>query len=149
MNNGPDDNIAKMEFLLESIRKKIHAIPTQKLACKDVTFAQIKVIRFLEQIRQASMKDVAHSLGVTLPTATGLVENLVNNGYLKRHQDTKDRRIVYVSLSAKGYRLLVTFAKMRRAWITEIRDSMSMINWFKFIGAMEIIDNLLNDAKQL
>jgi len=147
MTNPQIRNIGKLELLLDSILKKAHSIPTKKMACKDVTFAQMKVIRFLKQYQQAPMKDIAGALGVTLPTATGLVDTLVHNRYLKRHHETSDRRLVHVELSSKGYRLLDTFSKMQRDWFTRVRDSMTPANWGRFIEALETIDTLLNEMR--
>jgi DNA-binding MarR family transcriptional regulator len=83
MTRKRESEIDKLGLLLESIRNKIHSIPTRKMVCRDVTFAQLKVIRFLSYHDNVPMTDIAKALGVTLPTATGLVDNLVNNEYLK------------------------------------------------------------------
>jgi DNA-binding MarR family transcriptional regulator len=141
--------IERLEPLLDSIRKKIHVFSTKKKACKDVTFAQIKVVGFLDHCRKAHMKDIAQALRITLPTATGLVDNLVKNGYLKRYQEVGDRRIVHVSLSSKGYKLLDTFSEMRREWLIKIRDSMTLDKWGKFVRALQTIDSLLESGKIL
>lgn len=141
--------ISKLSGLLASIRNKIHSIPTKQMVCKDVTFAQMRVIRLLEQFKQVSMKDIAYALQVTLPTATGLVDNLVHNGYLKRHQEANDRRVVHVSLSSNGHKLLNAFSKTQHEWLTEIRNSMTSINWRKFIRALETIDNLFDETRRI
>jgi DNA-binding MarR family transcriptional regulator len=54
-----------------------------------------------------------------------------------------------VELSPKGHRLLSTLSKMHRDWLTQITDSMARIKLKKFIKAMETIDNLLGEKREL
>lgn len=144
MSRKQTHQIAKLELLLDDIRKKIIFLPTKKMIYKDVTFAQLKVIRFLSNRNNAPMSDIAKALSVTLPTATGLVDNLVHNRYLKRHHERKDRRLVRVELSIKGYKLLKVCSKIQRERFAKIRDSMTSANWKKFIKAVETVDRLLD-----
>lgn len=144
-----ESQIDKLGSFLDNIRKKIISLPTKKMVYKDVTFAQLKVIRFLSNRNNAPMSDIAKALSVTLPTATGLVDNLVNNGYLKRHHEEKDRRLVRVELSTKGYKLLNACSKMQRERFIKIRDSMTGANWEKFVRAVETVNNLLDKEKEI
>ena len=149
MTRKQENQIDKLELLLDGIRRKIFSLPTKKIVYKDVTFAQLKVIQFLSNMNNAPMSDIAKSLSVTLPTANGFVNNLVHNGYLKRHHEEKDRRVVRVELSTKGYKLLNACSKMLRERFIKIRDSMTTGNWEKFVKAVKTVDNLLEKGKEL
>lgn len=59
------------------------------------------------------MRDVAHYLKITAPSATSLVEGLADAGYLTRVRDTKDRRAVRIKLTAHGKRAEAAIAKSR------------------------------------
>jgi DNA-binding MarR family transcriptional regulator len=48
------------------------------------------------------MSDIASSLGVSLATATGVVDRLVERETLLREADPNDRRVVLCRLSEKG-----------------------------------------------
>lgn len=54
------------------------------------------------------MKDIAGLLGVTPPSATVIVDALVEGKLLAREHDTKDRREVRLQLTPKGAKLLTT-----------------------------------------
>lgn len=149
MKQKDDKQIAKLELLLSNIRQKIHAIPTKQIAYKDITFAQMKVIRFLEYYGESTMKGIAEALGVTLPTITGIVDNLVKKGYLKRGFKSSDRRVVCVSLSAKAHKLLQVVSKILREQLVKIRDSLSVTKWKKFVQALKTIDDVLSEKKEL
>jgi DNA-binding MarR family transcriptional regulator len=48
------------------------------------------------------MSDLAHYMNVTTAAMTGMIDRLVRDGYLKRHDDPSDRRIIRVYLTKKG-----------------------------------------------
>jgi DNA-binding MarR family transcriptional regulator len=142
-------NIEQVEALLASIRTKIHSIPTKQKVFKDVTFAQLKVLRFLATRQSASMTDIAQALDVALPTASGLVDNLVQTGYLKRHHQTTDRRLVLVGPTAKVRKLLGALTESRQELLRKIRNSLTPANWTKFVAALQTINAILEPEKEL
>ena len=48
------------------------------------------------------MTRIAELIGSGLPTATGLVNRMVERGLVRREHDTHDRRVVLVSLTEAG-----------------------------------------------
>jgi DNA-binding MarR family transcriptional regulator len=49
-------------------------------------------------------RDFASAVGISRPTATGVVTTLEGRGYARRRKDTRDRRMVIVSLTPSGRR---------------------------------------------
>lgn len=74
------------------------------------SFLHSETLRFISEAEEAgkrpTMRDVADYLKIAPPSATALVDTFVKTGVLKRVPDTNDRRIVRLSLSAKGTRFL-------------------------------------------
>lgn len=66
-------------------------------------------MEMLQQIGEVrpTMKNLAKHLSVTAPTATKLVAGLVDNGLVRRYFDPSDRRLVRLSLTAKGGKLII------------------------------------------
>lgn len=60
-----------------------------------------------------TMHDIAGYLCVTAPSASELVNELVSQGLLVRHEDPKDRRIVRIALSPKGRAFLAKVLRVR------------------------------------
>jgi len=52
------------------------------------------------------MSSIASLIGIALPTATGVVDNLVKKGLAIREYDPQDRRLVICKLSAQGQDLI-------------------------------------------
>jgi DNA-binding MarR family transcriptional regulator len=108
--------------------------PTLSAAWKylGLSHAQIGMLHLLFHHAQASVKETADYLGVTKSAVTQLADPLVAKGFVTRQNDSKDRRIVRMSLTPEGVRELKSLAK------------------HKFDGVRAAIDNLNDkDLEQL
>jgi DNA-binding MarR family transcriptional regulator len=72
----------------------------------DLTMPQLKVVLLLFTGGPARMSVIASDLGVSLATATGVVDRLVQRGLVAREGDPEDRRVVLCRLSEKGEKLM-------------------------------------------
>ncbi len=66
-----------------------------------VTLPQLRVLH-LAQVQEPTLSDVASALRVTRPTATRLVDSLVERGWLERMPDPNDRRRIRLKTTAAG-----------------------------------------------
>jgi DNA-binding MarR family transcriptional regulator len=89
----------------------------------DVTMSQAKVLHILSVVPEASMSALANTLGVSLPTMSGLVDRLAEHGLVGRHGNPADRRHVLVSLTERGRQVTDAFYEVgRRQLRTLLRD---------------------------
>ena len=72
----------------------------------DLTVAQLRVLLVLQSLGPSRMSAIAGVIGVTLPTATGVVDNLVKKGLIMRENDPQDRRLVICRLAPPGQELI-------------------------------------------
>jgi DNA-binding MarR family transcriptional regulator len=72
----------------------------------DVTMSQAKVLYMVDLRPGINMSAVAAQLHVGLSAASGLVERLVEHGYLARREDPTDRRQHLLTLSPEGARVI-------------------------------------------
>ena len=103
----------KKEELIESIlqltdklfRHLLPILPMEWLHL-DLTITQLKVVLLLFITGHSRMSDIASELGVSLATATGVVDRLVERNLLIRNGDPNDRRVVLCQLSNEGEKLI-------------------------------------------
>jgi DNA-binding MarR family transcriptional regulator len=72
----------------------------------DVTMSQAKCLVIAGLHPGISMSALAEELSVSLSAVSGLVDRLVDHGYLDRREDPSDRRQQLVTLTAEGGRVL-------------------------------------------
>ena len=84
---------------------------------KNVTQTQFLVLTAIRAYGRCAMGTLARNLHVRMPTATGIVERLVQAGYVRRAPHSTDRRQVIVELTAKGQSFIQEFQSViRRRW---------------------------------
>jgi len=71
-----------------------------------ISFGHIKTFYFIKTQGSPTMKEVADYLGIAPPSATSLINQFVRRGHIKRHFDEKDRRIVRLSVTEKGEKII-------------------------------------------
>ena len=69
---------------------------------KDISVTDMHIIEAVGIDEPKTMTAVSKLLGVTMGTLTIGMNGLVKKGYVLRARSTKDRRIVYASLTEKG-----------------------------------------------
>jgi len=67
----------------------------------DLTMPQCRIVLFLAE-GPTHMTRIASSLGIAMPSATGVVDRLVERGLVHRTEDPDDRRHVICSLTKLG-----------------------------------------------
>ncbi len=68
----------------------------------DLTMAQLKTLFTLEYGGAATIGQTAERLGISLPTASHLIDRLVNGGFVDRTEDPGDRRRTLAAVTTKG-----------------------------------------------
>ena len=104
---------------------------------KALSLPQFRVLHRVEE--KASLSEIAHFIGSTLPTASRMVSTLVTRGYISRVESATDRRCCHLSLTARGQAVLrgaradtqravaVELAQLTDAECVKITESMSLL----------------------
>jgi DNA-binding MarR family transcriptional regulator len=71
------------------------------------------------------MSRLADSLGVSLPNVTGIVDRMVERGYVERGRDDEDRRVVTVSATEAGRTAVEEIDMVRRRTIGRVLERLT------------------------
>ncbi|MFH1846697.1 MAG: MarR family transcriptional regulator [Candidatus Omnitrophota bacterium] len=83
-------------------------------AKKGITFPHIIILDFLKENGTRKMGDLAEVLHLTMSAVTGIVDKMIEDGFVKREHSKKDRRIVMVTLIKKGKVIARQISEERR-----------------------------------
>ena len=90
----------------------------------DLTMQQLRVLTLVAREPGLTGNELGLRLGVSAPTASGLVDRLAEKGLLERTDDAVDRRVRRLRLTAEGERTVsgvdATFGRLLRAIIPPI-----------------------------
>ncbi len=90
-----------------------------------LTMVQFEALICLKHNNNMQMRDIAECFAITMPSATALVDKLIEMKFVTRNNDIKDRRIVKISLTKQGEKLLEEAMKQRIIKINKCLSSLS------------------------
>ena len=98
MNNKDFQELTSLFFgMRQTIRANLpdgQADPNAWMRCE--------TLRFIAENDAPTMREIAKYLRVTAPSATSLIRKLFSLGWIERKQSGSDKRVVRISLTAKG-----------------------------------------------
>lgn len=111
----------------------------------DLTMSQLKVIFLLYSQGPAHMSRLATALGVSLPTATGIVDRLVERGLVMREEFPNDRRLVVIRLSEHGEGMLLRAWETFKLNLTDLLQPAERSELDALASALEVVCRLAAD----
>ncbi len=101
--------------------------------------SHIQILLVLSQHKQMTMSEISRSINVINSNLTPLVDKLIKLGYLKRQPSKKDRRVVYISLTASGKK----FVESHKKYVIELlKEKLSVLSEEKQESFYEHIESL-------
>lgn len=110
----------RMIMLLPQLIRGITRHEHNHLSRGKITLPQLWALEFLAQHGGSPMHALAGALNISRPAATGLISRLIAQGLAARLHDTQDRRIVRVSVTPKGRRILQNIWDQKRRAIAQV-----------------------------
>jgi DNA-binding MarR family transcriptional regulator len=123
----------------KAFRELVPMVPTEWLQL-DLTMPQLKVVLLLFLSGPSRMREVASALDVSLATATGVADRLVERGIVLRESHPDDRRVVLCRLSDKGEKMIGGLWQLARE---RTRELLGMVEPTKLMLFIEMLEALL------
>lgn len=92
----------------------------------ELTMPQLKVLFLVGGPKPLRPSQIARALGMTLSTATGVVDRLVAQGLVMRREDPSDRRVVLLSATEQGRTMLDRLLSAGLGHLRQILDSLTL-----------------------
>ncbi len=93
---------------------------------RGLTMPQLRLMYLVRQSQGQSAGEIADGMLVGPATVTGLTTRLLNQGLLRREEDTNDRRMKRFWLTADGERVLGQISVAADAYMNAVFDRLSM-----------------------
>ena len=81
----------------------------------ELSFTQVKMLLWLEENGEMSVKDVATALNLSLPAASRAIDGLAQRGLVDRRESELDRRAKVISLRPGGRQIGAALTESRLA----------------------------------
>jgi MarR family transcriptional regulator for hemolysin len=106
------------------------------------------VLAFLNRHPGASLSDVADHIGLTLPSMSKLIDQLVARKVVAREADKQDRRRVTLALTGRGHTILDSARSATREFMTERLEQLERQDLETVLEALQILRPLFATARE-
>jgi DNA-binding MarR family transcriptional regulator len=121
------------EQMMQQLTLLGHTLPKSAVF---FTPQQLKILFTLDFLAKPTpMSKLSSQLGVTPGTLTKTAAGLVRKGYLERRRSAEDERVVRISLSKEGYRVVSQIKRYRRDFFGEICENLTLPDRRKLIAS--------------
>ncbi len=106
---------------------------------KDISVAQYHLLSLIRQLKTASISQIAQALDVSAPSASAMVDRLVEKGVLLRQHSRQDRRKVEISLSP---RVLLEILEVEQAILESFTRLVQELGWDETCTWCEVLQKV-------
>lgn len=116
------DNVSQLmpDILREFLRRQ-----TKEIAQGNISLPQILILDVLKDKASMRMGELAKYLSVTMAATTGIVDKMVKNSFVIRAGSPHDRRVVNISITPNGKRIVEKYNQARQKTIIEMFGSLT------------------------
>jgi MarR family transcriptional regulator, organic hydroperoxide resistance regulator len=68
----------------------------------NLNITQYKILHLLEKDGPMNVTELAHATSITSSAVTGVTDQLLTEAYVEKERSSKDRRVVHITITAKG-----------------------------------------------
>lgn len=105
----------------------------------NLSMSQFMMLSLLCKRGTSRMSDLAGVLNVTTAALTGIADKLVREGYVVRSSDPKDRRVVMISCTVKGKKIVRELEDHRKGHIIRMFGAISEKEREDYLNILEHI----------
>ena len=134
---------------VHQIARSVYALSSNHPGLADRTPAQIRALGFLSSDHSQTVGELAEAMGVTISTASGLVDKLVNEQLLERSTNPDDRRQVLIRLAPAAAEIRTELRAIRRRQVLTAVDALDPGQRDCFLDSIQAIADALSDMDSL
>jgi DNA-binding MarR family transcriptional regulator len=130
-----EELISHMFIMGRLMRDKMH----KNVSKGQCSLLEFETLKYVKDVGQPHMRDVAKNFHVTPPAATLMIDGLVKEKLLARVLDPSDRRSVRVMLTPKGKQLIERGMTKKASEMKKIFGILSPAERTHFVAAIKKI----------
>lgn len=127
-------------LIMRDIRTEMRSRRTAEL-----NVPQFRTLLFVSRNTGSSLSQVADHIGLTLPSTSKLVDDLIKGDLMTRQEQTADRRRVSLAVTARGFTLLEASRKGTLAYLADKLEGISGAERETILKAMKALRNVFHN----
>lgn len=135
----------KLDNLLREINTHLNKYTKTKLNKYSLTLPRFHTLWVISKLEPVNMSRLNKKLMAANSTLTVTVDHLVEEGFVNRYRDKKDRRVVQLKTTQQGKKQLQKLLNERRLFLQNTLKEIDIAGQKQAIHLLEtILNNLIN-----
>lgn len=109
--------------LINQLKKKCISFDIDCMKKHNISDSEYNFFLIAFDCKKLNSKSIAEKMDLSLSRVSRIIDKLVNDGFIKRESNKKDRRIINIKLSKKGHDLKTEIENFRIECETRITES--------------------------
>lgn len=138
-----------VEFMSEALPELISSImrgDDSAVAKGQISVPQFWALHYIGEAGQLTVNELADALHRSKSSTSGLLSRLSCSGLIRRKHGTTDRRVVYISLTAKGSKLIKQLVENRKVGI---RNTYGILTGTERAIHRAMVEKILKHSRKL
>ena len=110
--------------------------------------SQIGALLHISHHGSLGIMNIGGEMSMTGAGASQMIERLVQQGFVERHEDPEDRRSKRISLTERGERTIRESQAARQLWIADLASRFSDEETGLVLDAMRILTTRMNEIEE-
>jgi DNA-binding MarR family transcriptional regulator len=138
MSVAPEESAREVLEVVPVVMREIR-LQRRSQVSPSLTFPQFHALSFVSRNKGSSLSEVADHIGLTSPSASTLVDGLIERGMMTREEHPDDRRRIRLTVTGPGQKILETSTRGTIAYLEKKFGSVSADDREVIVKAMEIL----------
>jgi DNA-binding MarR family transcriptional regulator len=143
----PDTGLAAALVELAAQVVQLVRAEVRQVGAAGLAYSQVRSLRFLKTRPGAALSEVAEGLGLGAPTVSKAINELVEQGMVRRTGDCSDRRRVVLELTDEGAEALRRASSVAHARIARLLEPLDEAELDLVWRAIDILEPLLSTTE--
>ena len=139
---------AEVSRIMPDIMRDFLRRQTKEVTEGNISLPQVLILDVLKDRASMRMGELAKYLSVTMAAATGIVDKLVRSGLVTRGSSPDDRRIVNISITSGGRRIIKKHNEAKQKAFMDIFGHLSAADREKYLEILTKIHQRLKKDGQ-
>lgn len=133
-----------MIVLLPQLMRGFARRESNPLSRGKITLPQLWALEYIADHPGCPTNELAHFLKISRPAATGLTDRLVAQGWVRRVDDARDRRMIRLEITTKGRQLFQSVWNEKKKELMRVFGHLSAQERSRYIATLEKVASILS-----
>lgn len=148
MDNEIQKDVAIVDRIMRDLARAFAIQDISEVLDVDINFSYLSILCQIHILEEPAMGELAEKCNIQMSTLTRVTDRLVKEGFVVRKSDPADRRVVRVTLTPGGERIVEQFEQARQKRVEAVIKQLTPGERKELVEILQRIYNRVFERKE-